>query len=66
MVIYASIIIFFVVLAAVATILIGNSKQNKEGNPDYEKRTSGNIVRLTTFYVIAAIIGIGIMLYVIN
>lgn len=62
---YAMIIIFFVIVAAVSTILIGVSRQNKEGNPEYDTRTSGNMVRLTTFYMIAAIIGIAILLYVI-
>lgn len=62
---YAALIIFFIIVSAVATILVGNSKQNQEGNPEYEKRTSGNMVRLTTFYVIAGVVGIGIMLYVI-
>lgn len=65
MAIYAALIIFFIIVSAVATILVGNSKHNREGNPEYEKRTSGNMVRLTTFYVIAGVIGIGIMLYVI-
>ncbi|MDF2658251.1 MAG: hypothetical protein K0Q94_1042 [Paenibacillus sp.] len=65
MAIYAALIIFFIILSAVATILVGISKQNRDGNPEYEKRTSGNMVRLTSFYVIAGIIGIGIMLYVI-
>lgn len=65
MAIYMSSILLFVIVAAVSTILIGNSKQNKEGNPDYERRTSGNWVRLTSFYVIAGLLGIAILLYVI-
>ncbi|TMV50126.1 hypothetical protein FE783_11210 [Paenibacillus mesophilus] len=65
MYVYALIIIFFVVVAAISTIMIGTSKQNREGNPDYDTRTGGNMVRLTTLYIIAAIIGIAILLYMI-
>lgn len=65
MVVYASIILFLVVLSGIGTILIGNSRSNKEGNPDYEKRTSSNIVRLTVFYVIATVIGVAILIYMI-
>lgn len=65
MYVYALIIIFFLIVAAVATILIGLSRQNKEGNPEYEKRTSGNMVRLTSLYIIAGVIGIAFMLYMI-
>ncbi|MDF2719021.1 MAG: hypothetical protein K0R28_5946 [Paenibacillus sp.] len=65
MYVYAFIIIFFVVVAAVSTIWVGTSKQNKEGNPEYDTRTGGNMVRLTTLYIIAGIIGIAILLYMI-
>lgn len=65
MFVYALIIIFFVIVAAISTIMIGTSKQNKEGNPDYDTRTGGNMVRLTTLYIIAAIIGIAVMLYMV-
>lgn len=65
MYVYAAIIIFFVIVAAVSTILIGVSRQNREGNPEYEVRTSGNMIRLTALYVIAGIIGIAFMLYMI-
>jgi hypothetical protein len=41
--------------AAVATVMIGNSKPNKEGNPDYDKKTGANTLRLTLFYVMAGI-----------
>lgn len=65
MVVYASIIILLVILSGVFTVMIGNSKMNREGNPDYDQRTGGNIVRLTTLYVIAGIIGVAVMIYMI-
>ncbi|GAA3409381.1 hypothetical protein ACFFNY_09575 [Paenibacillus hodogayensis] len=66
MAVYVTIIILFAAISGVATILIGNSKQNKEGNPEYEKKTGGNMTRLTLIYVIAAIIGIAILIYAMN
>ncbi|RKN65460.1 hypothetical protein [Paenibacillus ginsengarvi] len=65
MVVYASIIILLVILSGVFTVMIGNSKTNREGNPNYDQRTGGNIVRLTTLYVIAGIIGVAVMIYMI-
>lgn len=65
--VYIYYIIFAVIMlfALVATIMIGNSNQNKEGNPQYDKKTAGNWTRLTSFYVIAAIIGVIILLLII-
>lgn len=50
------ILLVLIIFAAVATLLIGNSKQNKEGNPDYDKRSGANTLRLTLFYVVATIV----------
>ncbi|WP_405455263.1 hypothetical protein [Paenibacillus sp. HJGM_3] len=61
---YILLIALFVLVAAVSTVLVGVSKTNREGNPDYERRTTGNMVRLTSFYVLAAIVGIAILLYI--
>lgn len=45
-------IIFGVALfAGIATVRVGLSKENKEGNPSYDKKTAPNIARLTLFYV---------------
>ncbi|MBD2865030.1 MULTISPECIES: hypothetical protein [Paenibacillus] len=41
--------------AAVATVLIGLSKQNVEGNPDYDKKIGKNTLRLTLIYAVATI-----------
>lgn len=38
-----------------ATVMIGFSRQNREGNPDYVRRTAGNWVRLSLFYVLATL-----------
>lgn len=63
---YAAFILFFVIVAGVWTVMIGNSKQNREGNPEYDKRTNGNMIRLTVLYVVATIAGIGLLIYFIN
>ncbi|TXK76978.1 hypothetical protein FU659_23975 [Paenibacillus sp. N3.4] len=55
------------ILAVIFTIIIGQSKQNKDGNPDYDNKTRGNWSRLTLFYVVA--IGFGVLaliLYIVN
>jgi len=62
--IYIALIVLLSVIAAIATIWIGNSRQNKEGNPEYEKRTGINLINLTLLYVIGAIIGIALFIYV--
>jgi sugar phosphate permease len=42
---------------AVVTILVGFSKKNKEGNPDYDKKTKGNWSRLSWIYIIIIALG---------
>ncbi|WP_410768675.1 hypothetical protein [Fontibacillus sp. BL9] len=44
------VIIALVVIAAVGTLIIGNSKENRTGNPDYDRRTKKNLVKLTLIY----------------
>ncbi|MNE73229.1 hypothetical protein D3C76_20550 [compost metagenome] len=49
-------IILLVVIAAVATLVIGNSSENKAGNPEYDKRTKKNLIKLTTIYGLSILI----------
>ncbi|UJF33964.1 hypothetical protein [Paenibacillus hexagrammi] len=61
-------IIVFVLMAVavVATVLVGMSRSNREGNPDYFKKTDRKMTRLTMYYVIcfgAAILALGIYVY---
>jgi hypothetical protein len=61
---YAYFALFAVILliGLAATLFIGNSKQNREGNPEYDRRTAGNWLRLSLFYiVVAAICIIGLL-----
>jgi hypothetical protein len=49
-------LIFVIVLiSAVATVGVGMSQKNKEGNPDYDKKTGKNILRLTVIYSITIV-----------
>ncbi|RXZ80785.1 hypothetical protein EBB07_17575 [Paenibacillaceae bacterium] len=51
------VLVFIIMLVAVVgTIAVGNSKSNKEGNPQYEQRTSGNWSRLTIIYFAAGLL----------
>lgn len=62
---YMTIVIVVTLFGAIATIMIGNSKENKEGNPAYDKKTDQKWLRLSGFYAVAIIIGlIAMLLYV--
>ncbi|MNN42425.1 hypothetical protein D3C81_1566050 [compost metagenome] len=54
-------IILLVVIAAIATLIIGNSTENKSGNPDYDNRTKKNLVKLTLIYGVSILL-IGVLL----
>ncbi|MCZ8521152.1 MULTISPECIES: hypothetical protein [Paenibacillus] len=41
---------------AAGTFLVGFSKTNKEGNPGYDRSTTGNLSRLTLFYIVMVLI----------
>jgi len=49
-------LIALIAFAGIATVWIGNSKQNKEGNPQYDTRTGKNTLRLTLFYAAATLV----------
>ncbi len=53
------IIAVIIVASAIATIAIGVSQRNKEGNPDYDRSTKNNFTRLTLYYLIATVLGFG-------
>ncbi|MEW9698677.1 hypothetical protein [Paenibacillus sp. SI8] len=62
-------LIFSVILIAgvLFTILIGKSKPNRDGNPEYDNKTRGNWSRLTLFYVIAIALGIlALLVYIVK
>ncbi|WP_127588463.1 hypothetical protein [Paenibacillus koleovorans] len=65
MTVLAGIIILIALAAGVATVQVGLSRPNREGNPGYVTRTKGNMLRLTSFYVVAAILGLAILFYVV-
>jgi small-conductance mechanosensitive channel len=60
---FYSIVFFLMAFALVATILVGVSKKNREGNPDYDQKKAPNIIRLTVFYVIAIVAGYALFAY---
>lgn len=63
---YIGLIVIVMAIAFVATVMIGNSKQNKQDNPDYMKKSARNMTRLTLIYVVATAICIGLFIYLIN
>ncbi|TVY06713.1 hypothetical protein FPZ49_28090 [Paenibacillus cremeus] len=51
-------LIFLIVLiSAGATVAVGVSQKNKEGNPKYDQRSAKNLIRLTVIYGITIIGG---------
>lgn len=54
---YYILILIIMAIGTIATVRVGNSKANKEGNPEYDRRTSGYWRRLSLFYTIAAVVG---------
>lgn len=54
---YLLLIFAITLIGGVATIMVGLSKPNKEGNPSYDKKTKGNWSRLFLFYLVAIVLG---------
>ncbi|WP_234405061.1 hypothetical protein [Paenibacillus bouchesdurhonensis] len=50
------VIIVMVIIAGIGTLLVGTSRQNKTGNPNYDKRTKKNMVGLTLMYAASIIV----------
>lgn len=62
-------LIFSVILIAAVlfTVIIGHSRTNKDGNPEYDNKTKGNWSRLTLFYVVSIALGVlALIIYVVN
>lgn len=55
---YLLIALVFVIVGAVATILIAISKENKHGNPAYDKEKKKTTLKLTIYYAVATVIGV--------
>ncbi|NEW06646.1 hypothetical protein GK047_11535 [Paenibacillus sp. SYP-B3998] len=65
--IYYFVFSILLILAVALTIMIANSKQNREGNPEYDNKTKGNWSRLTIFYGLALALGIlALILYIVR
>jgi uncharacterized membrane protein YhaH (DUF805 family) len=64
--IFYLIVFVLMVIAVLATVLLGISQANKEGNPGYFKKTDKKMVRLTLFYVVCfgvAILALIVFIY---
>ncbi|WP_068622333.1 MULTISPECIES: hypothetical protein [Paenibacillus] len=49
-------IIVIAVIGGLGTLLIGHSKANKVSNPEYDRRTKGNLGKLSWIYVAATVV----------
>lgn len=60
---FATIMLF----ALIATVVVGLSQKNKEGNPNYDMKTKGNWSRLTWIYVAAILLGyMALIIYIVK
>lgn len=50
------VIIVMVIIAGIGTLMVGSSRQNRTGNPNYDKRTKKNMVGLTAIYAVSVIV----------
>ncbi|ALS23652.1 hypothetical protein IJ22_32910 [Paenibacillus naphthalenovorans] len=65
--IYYIIFLTIMLIGTIATIMIGLSKKNKEGNPGYDKRTGSIFKNLSIYYIIAIVLGyIALILYIVK
>jgi hypothetical protein len=60
--VYFIIIAVLTLFGAAATIMIGNSKENKEGNPSYDTKAGGNWIRLTAVYAVSTVAALILLL----
>ncbi|GAB6926065.1 hypothetical protein JCM10914A_00480 [Paenibacillus sp. JCM 10914] len=49
------IVITLALIGGIATMLIGLSQENRKANPEYERRTKSNIVKLLILYILAVL-----------
>lgn len=55
--------VILILIAGVATVMIGMSKRNKEENPEYMQKSKAKLIRLTILYVIATIAFVWLMVW---
>lgn len=57
-------VIVIMLIGTVLTIMVGLSKENKEGNPAYDRNSVPNWIRLSLLYVLGTIVFIAVMVWV--
>jgi hypothetical protein len=60
---YAS-VIGVAMVGFLATLWIGASRENREGNPEYDRASLPNWIRLSVIYVIATAVFFGLMIWI--
>lgn len=58
-----ALVIGILLIGLVGTLWIGASKENREGNPAYDRNSLPNWVRLTAIYVVATAGFIAVLLW---
>jgi hypothetical protein len=58
------VVVAVLLVGAGITVALGHSRENREGNPDYDRNSVPNWRRLTLLYVIGTAVFLGIMVWV--
>ncbi|OAB40263.1 hypothetical protein [Paenibacillus antarcticus] len=53
------IIISIALIGGIGTFMIGYSKENRKKNPEYDRRIKRNLGKLSLFYIVALVVGVG-------
>jgi len=56
-------VIAVAIVGFVATMWIGASRENKEGNPAYDRNAVPNWIRLSAIYVVATAVFLGLLFW---
>jgi hypothetical protein len=54
------------VIGLIATLWVGFSKANKEGDPNYEHKTGVKLTRLSLLYVATVVIAVTVFIILLN
>ncbi|TLS51210.1 hypothetical protein FE782_15870 [Paenibacillus antri] len=56
-------VVLIALIGFLATMWIGGSKENKEGNPQYDKNSVPNWIRLSVIYTVTTVVALGALIW---
>ncbi|MDB4865763.1 MAG: hypothetical protein JWR03_96 [Cohnella sp.] len=64
--VFISMVAIVMGIGLIATLVVGFSRANKEGDPNYEHKTGSKLTRLTFLYIAAVIIAVSAFVIFLN